>query len=117
MEARAFVRGLSISPRKMRVVANLVRGRQVEDAVGMLSFMPKKAAVLISHAVKSAVANAVEMSGQNVAVENLRVATIQVDGGPTQKRTMPRAQGRGNRINKKSSHLTVVVSDGAKGKE
>jgi large subunit ribosomal protein L22 len=109
MQARSFVRGLSMSPRKMRVVANLVRGKKVEDAVGMLDLIPKKAAQLISKAVKSAAANAEDKD--NVSVENLRIASISVDGGPVQKRWMPRSMGRANRIIHRSSHLTVVVTD------
>ena len=111
MEARALVRGISMSPRKMRVVANLVRGKAVEEAVGLLDLMPKKAAQLISKAVKSAAANAEEKSGGDVSVEDLRIALISVDGGPIQKRWMPRSMGRANRINHRTSHLTVVVSD------
>jgi large subunit ribosomal protein L22 len=109
MQARAFVRGLSMSPRKMRVVANLVRGKSVEEAVGMLDLIPKKAARLIAKAVKSAAANAEDK--ENVSVENLRIATISIDGGPVQKRWMPRSMGRANRIIHRSSHLTVVVTD------
>jgi large subunit ribosomal protein L22 len=109
MQARAFVRGLSMSPRKMRVVANLVRNKKVEDAVGMLDLMPKKAARLISKAVKSAAANAEDRG--NVSVESLRISSITIDGGPVQKRWMPRSMGRANRIIHRSSHLTVVVSD------
>ena len=71
MEARALIRGISMSPRKMRVVANLVRGKQVEAAVGMLDLMPKKAALIISKAVKSAAANAEEKSGGDVSVEEV----------------------------------------------
>jgi len=112
MQARAYVRGLTMSPRKMRVVANLVRGKRVEEAVGILDLMPKKAAGLISKAVKSAAANAEDQSGGDVSVEDLHIASITVDGGPTQKRWMPRSMGRANRINHKTSHLTVVVSDG-----
>lgn len=111
MEARALIRGISMSPRKMRVVANLVRGKQVEAAVGLLDLMPKKAALIISKAVKSAAANAEEKSGGDVSVEDLRVAAITVDGGPIVKRWMPRSMGRANRINHRTSHLTVVVSD------
>lgn len=111
MQARSFVRGLSISPRKMRVVANLVRGKSVEQAVSMLDLMPKKAARLIAKAVRSAAANADDKSGGTVAIEELRVATISVDGGPVAKRWMPRSMGRANRILHRSSHLTVVVDD------
>ncbi len=111
MEARALIRGISMSPRKMRVVANLIRGKAVEEAVGMLDLMPKKAARLISKAVKSAASNAEERSGGDVSVEDLRIATITVDGGALIKRWMPRSMGRANRINHRTSHLTVVVSD------
>jgi large subunit ribosomal protein L22 len=104
-----------MSPRKMRVVANMVRGKTVEEAVGMLSLMPKKAAALIVKAVKSAAANAEDQSGGDVSVEDLHIAAITVDGGPTNKRWMPRSMGRANRINHKTSHLTVVVSDETKG--
>ena len=100
-----------MSPRKMRVVANLIRGKQVEDAVGMLDLMPKKAARLISKAVKSAAANAEEKSGGDVSVEDLKIASISIDGGPIVKRWMPRSMGRANRIQHRTSHLTVVVSD------
>ncbi len=111
MEARALIRGIPMSPRKMRVVANLVRGQQVEAAVGMLDLMPKRAARLISKAVKSAASNAEEKSGGDVSVEDLRIAIITVDGGTIAKRWMPRSMGRANRINHRTSHLTVVVSD------
>ena len=111
MEARALIRGISMSPRKMRVVANLVRGERVEKAVGLLDLMPKKAARLIAKAVKSAAANAEERSGGDVSVEDLKIAAITVDGGPIVKRWMPRSMGRANRIQHRTSHLTVVVSD------
>ena len=111
MEARALVRGTSMSPRKMRVVANLVRGKSVEQAVGLLDTLPKRAGRIISKAVKSAAANAEERSGGDVSVEDLKIAAITVDGGPINKRWMPRSMGRANRINNRTSHLTVVVSD------
>jgi large subunit ribosomal protein L22 len=100
-----------MSPRKMRVVAAVVRGKTVEQAVGLLDLMPKKAAALISKAIKSAAANAEDKSGGDASVENLRIHTITVDGGAIAKRWMPRSMGRANRINHKSSHLTVVVTD------
>jgi large subunit ribosomal protein L22 len=102
-----------MSPRKMRVVANVVRGKGVEEAVGLLDLMPKKAARLISKAVKSAAANAEEKSGGDVSVEDLKIHAITVDGGPIIKRWMPRSMGRANRIQHRTSHLTVVVSDGS----
>lgn len=111
MEARAFVKTIQMSPRKMRVVVNLIRGEKVEVALSHLAFMPKKAARIIIKAIVSATANAEDKSGGEVDVENLRIKTIFVDCGPVTKRWMPRAQGRANRINHRTSHLTVVVSD------
>jgi large subunit ribosomal protein L22 len=113
MNARALVRGITMSPRKMRVVANLIRQKSVEDAIGMLDLMPKKAAKIIAQAVRSAAANAEDKSGGDVSVEDLHIEAISVDGGTTNKRWMPRSMGRANRINHKTSHLTVVVGDGS----
>lgn len=112
MQARAYVRGIAMSPRKMRVVAALVRNKSVEEAVGLLDLTPKKAARIISKAIKSAAANAEDKSGGDVSVENLSIHSIAVDGGPIHKRWMPRSMGRANRINHRTSHLTVVVTDG-----
>lgn len=113
MEARAVLRNIQMSPRKMRVVANQVRGERVEDALSALRYMPKRAARIILKAVESATANAEDLSGGEVDVDKLAIAQIYVDGGAITKRWMPRAQGRANRINHRSSHLTVVVSDEA----
>ena len=101
-----------MSPRKMRVVAALVRGKSVEQAVGLLDLMPKKAATIIAKAIKSAAANAEDKSGGDASIDDLRIHTIAVDGGTINKRWMPRSMGRANRINHKTSHLTVVVTDG-----
>ncbi len=111
MEARSLTRGIQMSPRKMRVVANLVRDKSVEEAVGMLELMPKKAARIIARAIKSAASNAEVVSGGDVSVEDIRIKTIAVDGGAIAKRWMPRSMGRANRINHRTSHLTVVVTD------
>lgn len=111
MEARAIVRNLQMSPRKMRVVANMVRGESVESAISTLTVMPKKAARLIAKAVQSATANAEDLHGDSVDIDDLRISQIYVDGGPIIKRWMPRSMGRANRINHRTSHLTVVVSD------
>ena len=113
MEARALVRGISMSPRKLRVVAALVRMKKVEEAVGLLDLMPKKGAAIISKAIKSAAANAEDKSGGDASVEDLTVTICAVDGGTIAKRWMPRSMGRANRINHRTSHLTVVVSDEA----
>src|SRR5512134_3195281 len=98
MEARAFVRDVSMSPRKMRIVANMVRGRRVEDALGLLKLLPKKGARIIHKLVHSAAANLDDQSKGKVDTENLFVKTIQVDNGKIVKRWMPRAMGRANRI-------------------
>ena len=112
MEARAIVRHIQMSPRKMRVVANMVRGERVHEAMNLLRFMPKKAAHIIVKALESATANAEDKSGGEVDLDELRIKTIFIDGGPIIKRWMPRAMGRANRINHRTSHLTVVLSDG-----
>lgn len=111
MEAKAYVRNISMSPRKMRVVANLVRGKNVDEALSELNFMPKKAAGIIAKALSSAAANAEDKSGGTADIDNLTIKTIMVDGGPIVKRFMPRAMGRANRINHRTAHLTIVVSD------
>lgn len=113
MQARAFVKTIPMSPRKMRAVANMIRGERVEDALATLKLMPKKAARIIGKALESAAANAEDKSGGEVDVDELVVETICVDTGPINKRWMPRAMGRANRIQHRTSHLTVVVSDEA----
>jgi len=109
MEASAKTRYVRIAPRKARLVADLIRGRAVGDALNMLDFTPKKAARILAKTLRSAVANA-ENAG-NVDVDELFVRGAWVDEGPTQKRSLPRAQGRATRIFKRSSHLTVVVGE------
>jgi large subunit ribosomal protein L22 len=111
MQARAIVRDIGMSPRKMRAVVNNIRGRRVEDALGQLKLMPKKAASILVKALESAAANAEDKSGGEVDVDKLRIASIQVNNGKIIKRWMPRAMGRANRVNHRTSHLTVVVSD------
>jgi large subunit ribosomal protein L22 len=100
-----------MSPRKMRVVANMVRGERVEEAINLLRLTPKKAAGIIAKALESAAANAEDKSGGEVDIDSLTVRRILVDGGPIIKRWMPRAMGRASRINHRTSHLTIVVSD------
>ena len=111
MEARAFVRDVSMSPRKMRIVANMIRGKRVEDALGLLQLLPKKGAKVIQKLVHSAAANLEDQSKGNVDTEKLFVKTIQVDNGKIVKRWMPRAMGRANRIQHRTSHITVVVEE------
>jgi large subunit ribosomal protein L22 len=109
MEVRARTRYVRISARKARLVVDLIRGRAVGEALSVLDFTPKKAARLVAKTLRSAVANA--ESTQNVDVDQLYVKKAFVDEGPTQKRTLPRAQGRATRIFKRTSHVTVVVDE------
>jgi large subunit ribosomal protein L22 len=98
-----------ISPQKARLVADQVRGLSAERAVNLLRFSDKKAAHMIRKVVESAIANAENNSGADV--DELKVETITVDEGPTLKRFMARAKGRGTRILKRTSHITVVVGE------
>ena len=109
MEAKAFARQIRISPQKARLIADLVRGKDVATAINTLRFMPKKGARILRKVIESALANA----GQNesIDVDTLYVKKIFIDGGPMLKRIMPRAQGRANRILKRSSNITVVLDE------
>jgi large subunit ribosomal protein L22 len=100
---------LRISPQKCRLVADQIRGLTVEKALNILMFSNKRAATLIKKALESAIANAENNAGADV--DELRVTTIYVDEGPTIKRLHARAKGRGNRILKRTSHITVTVAD------
>ncbi len=93
----------------MRVVANLVRGKNINEAMSMLKLMPKKGAKIIRKLLVSAVAN-VEHKGE-VDVDELKVRDCSVDNGPILKRWMPRSMGRANRIQHRTSHVTVVVQE------
>ncbi len=101
-----FARG---SPQKARLVADQVRGLQVERALETLRFSSKKPAHIIRKLLESAVANAEHNEGADI--DELRIATIMVDEGPTMKRMKPRARGRADRILKRTSHLTIRVAD------
>lgn len=109
MSATAKLRFVRVQPRKARAVADLVRGKNVNEATAMLKQIPKKGAGHISDAIKSAMANASQTG--KVDVDNLFIQTITIDGGPMIKRYTARAQGRGDRIQKKTSHITVVLSE------
>ncbi len=108
MQARATSKYLRLGPRKARLVADSIRGAAVGDALNSLKFMPQAAARVVEKVVKSAVANAEDLEIGDV--DELVVSGIWVDQGPTLKRIRPGAQGRANRILKRSSHITVVVS-------
>jgi len=109
MEARALARQIRISPQKARLIADLVRGKDVETALNTLRFMPKKGARILRKVIESALANASQ--NEAIDVDTLYVKMIAIDGGPMMKRIMPRAQGRATRILKRSSHITVVLDE------
>ncbi|MBE1273319.1 50S ribosomal protein L22 [Enterovibrio baiacu] len=109
MEAIAKHRFARISPQKARLVADQVRGKNVAQALEILTFSNKKAADLVKKVLESAIANAEHNEGADI--DDLNVAKIFVDEGPVMKRIMPRAKGRADRILKRSSHITVVVAD------
>ena len=110
MEVRAIARQVRMSPRKARLVADLIRGKQVEEALLMLRFTPKKAASILAKTLRSAIANATDT--QNVDPDDLYVKRVHVDGGAMLKRFRPRAHGRATPIRKRTSHFTVVVDEG-----
>jgi large subunit ribosomal protein L22 len=109
MEARAVARHVRISPRKARIVAELVRGETVEKALEILKFTPKAAAVPVMKTVRSAMHNLVGLSDHPVDPAEMGVKEVIIDEGRTMYRIRPRAQGRAYRIRKRSSHITVIV--------
>lgn len=110
MEAKAVSRFLMISPRKVRLVADEVRGFPVDEALNILQFMPKKGARFLEKAIQSAKANLLNNS-TGVKEERMFVKKVYVDQGPTLKRFRPRARGRAMRRLKKTSNITVVIGD------
>ena len=109
METVAAAKYIRISPQKVRLVADLVRGKKVEDDLNILMFTPKGSAPVIAKLLKSAVANAGQKEG--VDVDTLVVKRITVDEGPTMKRFRARAMGRGTRILKRMSHISITVEE------
>jgi large subunit ribosomal protein L22 len=109
MEVSATVKRLRVSPQKARLVVDLVRGKPVGDALDILNFSTQKAAGLVRKVVESAIANAENNEGADV--DELRIATIFVNEGLTMKRIKPRAKGRADRVFKRTSHITVTVTD------
>lgn len=109
MEIQAKLRRANISAQKVRLVANQVRGMNVEQAEQLLTFSPKKAAHIVKKALMSAVANAEHNNGLDV--DELYISSIFVDEGPTLKRGRARAKGRGTQILKRTSHITVKVAE------
>ena len=109
METKASVRGVRLSVDKGRLVADMVRGKKVDLALNILTFTPKKAAVIIKKAVESAVANAEHNDGADI--DELKIKSIYVEQGTTLKRFSARAKGRGNRISKPTCHIFVTVGN------
>ena len=109
MEVVAKLKGAHLSAQKARLVADQVRGKAVEEALEILTYSSKKAAVIIKKILNSAIANAEHNEGADV--DELKVSTICVDEGMTMKRIMPRAKGRADRILKRSCHITITVAD------
>lgn len=110
MEVRAVVRDVSVSPRKVRLLLDLIRGKHVDDALGVLRFISSPTARVISKLIKSVRANA--ENNFQMAPSDLRIISIYADEARTLKRHRPRARGRVSPILKRSSHITVIVEEG-----
>ena len=109
MESKAIAKYVRVAPRKVRVVMDLIRGKNVTEALAILKFTPKVGADVIEKVLKSAVANAEHNFDMNV--DNLYVSTVFVDQGPTLKRIHPRSRGQAFKILKRTSHVTVIVKE------
>jgi len=109
METRAIVRGVRLSADKGRLVADLIRGKKVDQALNILTFTQKKAAGIVKKALESAIANAEHNDGADI--DELKVTSIYVEQGATLKRFSARAKGRGNRISKPTCHVYVTVGN------
>ncbi len=109
MSTTAIQRHAKISAQKVRLVADQVRGLPVDQALTLLKFSKQKAAVLVKKVVESAIANAEHNDGADI--DELKISMIYIDVGPSMKRMRARAKGRGNRIIKRTSHITVTVSE------
>jgi large subunit ribosomal protein L22 len=105
--AHAILRKFRQSPRKVRMVADMIRGRQVADAIAILNFQQRKAAKMLSKVLSSAVANAT--TNEKADADALKVTKITVDPGPVEKRWLSRSMGRANRVNRRTSNVTIVV--------
>ncbi|NDV11509.1 MULTISPECIES: 50S ribosomal protein L22 [Crenobacter] len=109
MRVSAHLNNARLSAQKCRLVADLIRGKSVEEALNILAFSPKKGAELLKKVLNSAIANAEHNEGADI--DTLKVATVFVDKGPSLKRFTARAKGRGNRIEKQTCHITVTVGN------
>lgn len=111
MEVKAINRYVGSSPRKMRLVVDLIRGKGVEEALSMLHFVPKHAAKTVEKVLRSAIANYQNRDeAGRVDTSTLFIKTVFVDGGPTAKRILPAPMGRAFRVRKRSNHITLVVA-------
>ncbi|MGD9109212.1 MAG: 50S ribosomal protein L22 [Gammaproteobacteria bacterium] len=115
VEVSAIAKHIRLSPQKARLIADQIRGEHVERALDFLSFSPKRAAKAVKKVLESAIANAEHNEGADI--DELYVATIYVNQGVTLKRLRARAKGRGDRILKRSCHITITVSDKKEGKK
>jgi large subunit ribosomal protein L22 len=111
MESSALLRYARIAPRKVRIVAELIRGKAVDEAINILMFTNRRPARTLKKLLISAIANAEDKSKGSVDTDNLVVKEVIVDQGPTLKRWRPRAMGRATRINKRTSHIRVIIDD------
>ncbi len=109
MQAKAIAKTVRIAPRKVRLVVDLIRGKQVGEAIAILRLTPKAASPVVEKLLNSAIANAEH--NYDMDINNLVVSEVFVDEGPTMKRFRPRAQGRASQINKRTSHITIVVKE------
>lgn len=109
MEAKAHARSIRIAPRKAQLVVDLIRGKQVGEAIAILRHTPKAASPVVEKLLNSAIANAEH--NYSMDVSKLVVTQVYVNQGPTMKRFRPRAMGRASRINKRTSHISLVVAE------
>jgi large subunit ribosomal protein L22 len=114
MEAKAILRNVPTSPRKMRLVADMIRGQKVSKALALLKFQPRASSPLLHKVLLSAVANWQQLN-EDAKLEDadLIVKTVFIDGGRMLKRLRPAPQGRAHRIRKRSNHITIVIDDAA----
>ncbi len=110
MTSKATLKYARVSPQKARLVANMIRGRDLDEALEVLSFTPKKSAPMIKKLIESAVANAEDKHGDDLDIDALYVQTITVDQGTSLRRFRPRAQGRATPVKKQTSHISVVLA-------
>ena len=109
MQAKAIAKYIRMTPRKVRLVIDVIRGKNVKDAEDLLRFIPRMASIPIDKVLKSAKANAV--NNHDMIEDRLFVAQAFVDAGPTLKRLMPRARGTANSVKKRTSHITIILEE------